>query len=196
MGKPLCFLFRYALPILFALACTRPVAAAGQDAIWDSLKKGGYIVLIRHAITESGIGDPPEFKLGDCRSQRNLSAQGRSEAKRIGEAFRKRDILIAEVLSSRWCRCVDTANIAFGRATPSPMLDSMFNDKGKPREEKVREFRSVLAKPLPKGNLIMVTHQANIQEFGEVSPASGEIVVVKPEAGRFTLIGRLTVDEL
>lgn len=196
MRKPAILVLVHGLLLLSALAGAPHAAAAGPDAVWNALKSGGHIVLIRHAITESGIGDPPEFKLDDCRTQRNLSAQGRADAKRIGEAFRKRDIPIAEVLSSRWCRCRDTATIAFGMARPSTMLDSIFNDKERSREDKVREFRAMLAKPPSKGNLVMVTHQYNIQAFADVSPTSGEMVVLKAESGVLKLIGRLTVPEL
>ena len=98
--------------------------------------------------------------------------------------------------TSRWCRCLDTAKIAFGKATPAPMLDSMFNDKERPREDKLREFRAAVAKTPSNGNLIMVTHQQNILAFADVSPASGEMVVLKPEDGRLKLVGRLTVPEL
>lgn len=189
-------LFRRAVSMLFALLCVAPAAAADQDAVWNALKAGGHVVLIRHAITESGIGDPAGFKVEDCGTQRNLSAQGRADARRIGEAFRRRGIPIAEVLSSRWCRCLDTARIAFGKATPAPMLDSMFNDKEKPREEKIQEFRAAIAALPAKSNLIMVTHQYNIQAFTDISPTSGEMVVLKPEAGGLKPVGRLTVDEM
>ena len=181
---------------LLSFSCVSHATAADADTVWNALKSGGHVVLIRHAITESGIGDPPGFKLGDCSTQRNLSAQGRADAKRIGEAFRKRGIPIADVLSSRWCRCLDTARIAFDTARPSPMLDSMFNDKERPREEKLREFHAVLEKLPANGNLIMVTHQQNILAFTDVSPASGEIVVVRREAGQLKLVGQLTVPDL
>jgi phosphohistidine phosphatase SixA len=196
MHKFSCLLLRHSLPFVLAFACVPHAWAAGQNVVWQALQQGGHVVLIRHAITESGIGDPPKFKLEDCRTQRNLSAQGRADAKRIGEAFRKYGVPIAQVLSSRWCRCLDTARIAFGKATPSPMLDSMFNDKERPGEEKVQEFRAALAKLPSNGNLIMVTHQYNIQAFADVSPTSGEMVVLKPESGGLELIGRLTVTDL
>ena len=196
MNRQTFLLFRRAAALLLSLSCMSNAAAADADRLWNALKSGGHIVLIRHAITESGIGDPPGFKLEDCSTQRNLSAQGRADARRIGDAFRTRGVPIAEVLSSRWCRCLDTARIAFGGAKPSPMLDSMFNDTERPREEKLREFRTVLAKPPAKGNLIMVTHQQNILAFADVSPTSGGIVVIKPEAGRLKLVGQLTVPDL
>lgn len=196
MHRFACFSLRGIAPFLLAFACVPAAWAAGQEAIWQALQKGGHVVLIRHAITESGIGDPPEFRLEDCRTQRNLSAQGRSDARRIGEAFRRHGVPIADVLSSRWCRCLDTAKLAFGKATPAPMLDSMFNDKEKPEVEKLREFRAFVAKPPTNGNLIMVTHQYNIQAFADVSPTSGEMVVLKPESGGMKLVGRLTVPDL
>jgi phosphohistidine phosphatase SixA len=182
--------------MLLGFPAAHAAAGVDEEKIWKTLESGGHIVLIRHAVTESGIGDPPEFKLGDCSTQRNLSDKGRSDAKRIGEAFRKRGIPVAEVLSSRWCRCLDTAKLAFGKYTPVPMLDSMFNDRNKPIEEKVREFSRVAAQPLMKGNLVMVTHQYNIDEFTGVSPASGEMVIVRPDrAGKVEVIGRLSVPE-
>jgi phosphohistidine phosphatase SixA len=196
MHIPASILFHPVLLMLLMYACSPHTWASEQGAIWQTLKDGGHVVLIRHAITEAGIGDPPEFKLGDCRTQRNLSEQGRTDAKRIGEAFRSRGIPIADVLSSRWCRCLDTAHLAFGKARPSAMLDSMFNDGNTPREAKLDEFRAAVAKPPTRGNLILVTHQVNIQEFAGVSPASGEMVVLKTESGRLKLVGRMTVPKM
>jgi broad specificity phosphatase PhoE len=164
-----------------------------DDNVWSALQTGQHVVLIRHAITDPGIGDPPGFVIGNCSTQRNLSAQGRSDAKRIGEAFRSRNIPISDVLSSRWCRCLDTANLAFGRATPAPMLDSMFNDNEKPAEEKVREVLSAVRRRPSHGNLVLVTHNQNIQALTGVSVASGEMVVVTPENGKLRVIGRLNI---
>jgi broad specificity phosphatase PhoE len=131
--------------------------------------------------------------IADCSTQRNLSAQGRSDAKRIGEAFRSRNIPISDVFSSRWCRCLDTANLAFGKATPAPMLDSMFNDREKPAEEKVREVLAVVRRRAPSGNLVLVTHNQNIQALTGVSVGSGEMVVVTPDNGKLRVIGRLNL---
>lgn len=179
------------------LWAAQPAAAAGRgndEAVWSALRSGGYVVLIRHAVTEPGIGDPPGFRHGQCSTQRNLSAEGRADAKRIGEAFRSRKIPISEVLSSRWCRCIDTATLAFGKARPVTMLDSMFNDTEKPAEEKIREVFDAVAQRPATGNLILVTHNQNIQALTGVSPASGEMVVVSADQpGKFRLIGRITV---
>lgn len=181
---------------LLALLFAHGVLAAGKaadDAVWSALKSGRHVVLIRHAVTESGVGDPPGFRHGDCSTQRNLSAQGRIDAKRIGEAFRNRAIPVADVLSSRWCRCLETANLAFGRATPATMLDSMFNDREKPAEEKIREVFAAVAGRSASGNLVLVTHNQNIQALTGISPASGEMIVVRPDQpGKFKLVGRLS----
>lgn len=184
------------LTFLF-LWVAQSAAAAGREndeAVWSALRAGGYVVLIRHAVTEPGIGDPPGFRHGRCSTQRNLSAEGRADARRIGEAFRSRNIPISEVLSSRWCRCIDTAMLAFGKARTVTMLDSMFNDTEKPAEEKVREVFDTVARRPATGNLILVTHNQNIQALTGVSPASGEMVVVSADQpGKFRLIGRIAV---
>jgi phosphohistidine phosphatase SixA len=180
--------------LLLAFTGAAFAADSGADeAVWSALKSGKHAVLIRHAITEPGVGAPPGFVHGNCSTQRNLSAQGRIDAKRIGEAFRSRGIPISGVLSSRWCRCLDTASLAFGKATPATMLDSMFNDKEKPAEEKIREVFSALERRPASGNLILVTHNQNIQALTGISPASGEMVVVTPGNGKLRVIGRLNL---
>src|SRR5688572_28986342 len=98
--------------ILFALLLL-PLTAGADDALWALLKKGGQVVLIRHAVTTPGVGDPPGFTIQDCKTQRNLTAAGRKEAERLGAAFRQRAIPVGRVLSSPWCRCLETAKLAF-----------------------------------------------------------------------------------
>lgn len=179
----------FGLPALFLLM--QPAMAVADEAAWRKLKGGGHVAFIRHAVTEPGIGDPDGFVLTDCRTQRNLSAQGRADAKTIGEAFRSRAIPIAEVLSSRWCRCLDTATLAFGRIAPAQMLDSTFNDPNAPADEKLRAVRAYAARHAAPGNLVFVTHAQNIQQLTGVSPSSGEIVVTRFDNGRFIAVGRI-----
>lgn len=185
---------RLAPAALAALLALPLHAAADDQAAWAALRAGDHVVLLRHAATESGIGDPPGFRLDDCRTQRNLSAQGRADARRIGDAFRRQRIPVSEVWSSRWCRCLDTARLAFGKAMPAPMLDSMFGGEQAAADEKIRALRAALARRTDAGNLVLVTHNRNIQALTGVSPASGEMVVVKPDAaGMLQVIGRLDV---
>jgi phosphohistidine phosphatase SixA len=100
---------------MLVLALVLPAPAAAADALWDLLRGGRQVVVMRHAVTTPGVGDPPGFRLGDCPTQRNLTDAGRDDARRVGAAFRSRGIPVGRVLSSRWCRCLETAQLAFGR---------------------------------------------------------------------------------
>jgi phosphohistidine phosphatase SixA len=168
-----------------------PVAAGADEALWDLLKAGGQVAVIRHSSTEPGLGDPPGFRLDDCATQRNLSAAGREEARRIGAAFRDRGVPVGRVLSSRWCRCLETARLAFGTAEPWAPLDSFFDDRSR-EPEQTRQVRMLAGNSPPSGNLILVTHQVNITALTGISPAQGEMVVLTPSGdGNFTVAGRL-----
>ena len=177
--------------IIVALVMGQANVWANENDAWATLQTGRYVVFIRHAITDAGIGDPVGFVVSDCRTQRNLSAQGRADARKIGDEFRVRKIPITEVISSRWCRCVDTAALAFGQAKQSRMLDSMFNDTTKPDQEKIREVKAYAANRVDAGNLVFVTHAQNIQAMTGLSVATGEIIVTKFEGGKFKVIARL-----
>jgi phosphohistidine phosphatase SixA len=169
---------RFFLLLLMCLSAS--ASAASDEPFWTQLKQGGQIVLMRHAQTVAGVGDPAGFMLGDCRTQRNLSDEGRADATRIGNEFRRRAIPVAEVLSSRWCRCIDTAKIAFGKVRPVTMLDSVFNDRERSDEEKMNALREFLARrPASAGTLVLVTHALNISALTGESVASGEMLVVK-----------------
>ncbi len=106
-------------------------AQAAEGDIWTQMKENtGYVVLLRHAKTVSGTGDPPGFEIDNCNTQRNLSEAGREQAKQIGREFRERNIPISQVLSSQYCRCLDTARLLdLGTVKPSPMLNSIFEDR-------------------------------------------------------------------
>jgi broad specificity phosphatase PhoE len=168
-----------------------PVMAADGEVIWDLLRSGGQVVVMRHASTEGGVGDPAGFRLEDCHTQRNLSATGREEARRLGEVFRVRDIPAAQVLSSRWCRCLETAQLAFGTVEPWPPLDSFFNDRSQ-SDAQTQAVRRLIAEPPPTGNLILVSHQVNITALTQLFPAPGELIVLTPVGnGEFRVAGRL-----
>jgi len=180
--------------VLITVSCllaAAPSAAAG-DQLWTLLEGGGQVVLIRHGLTTPGVGDPPGFRLDDCATQRNLNDEGRREAQRVGEAFRARRIPVERVLSSPWCRCVETARLAFGGSEPWPALANLF---GRPenRAEQVRQMqRQVSERPGP-GNLVLVTHGSTIAALTGINPGTAEMVVVTPQGGgRFAVAGRLS----
>ncbi len=147
-----------------------------------ALDEPGTTLLLRHALTEPGIGDPPGFRLGDCASQRNLSDEGRAQARRGGERLRARAVRIDAVLSSRWCRCLETARLAFGEAAPWPALDSFFGDPGS-GPARTRALAERVARHSGPGLLVMVTHQVNITAATGQVPAMGEALAVRPGPG-------------
>ena len=181
------------------LACLAagPLAAsdpADEKNFWSTLKTGGRVILLRHAQTDPGIGDPANFKLESCGTQRNLSAKGRADAKRISQAFASQNIPVREVLSSRWCRCIDTAQLAFGRVKPAAMLDSMFDDSARARRQMADAVLAFAVGHTGPGNLVLVTHAQNIQALTGISPAPGELIVVAlASSDKFKVKGRLSV---
>lgn len=170
---------------LFLLVLLSATARADEE-IWQRLKEGGHVVLVRHAVTTPGAGDPPGMRLDKCDTQRNLTDEGRAHARRIGEEWRKRAIPLERVVSSPWCRCLETARLAFGKAEVSEALSNLF---GRPenRERQVRELRALAATHSGKGNLVLVTHGSTIAALTGVNPATGEMVIVS----RGELGGRL-----
>jgi broad specificity phosphatase PhoE len=171
-----------------------PAGVADADQLWDLLRSGGHVIMIRHAITTPGVGDPPGFRLDDCATQRNLTDEGRAHARRLGEAFRARGIPVGRVLSSPWCRCLETARLAFSE-TPevSTPLSNLF---GRPEahDAQVRQLRPILSAAPVRGNLVLVTHGSTIQAVTGINPATAEMVVVTPQGnGRFAVAGRLLV---
>ena len=161
---------------------------------WSELRnESGLVVLMRHAIAPGG-GDPAGFRLGDCETQRQLSAEGRAQARAIGREFRAKQIPIAGIRSSRWCRAIDTANLLnLGTVRTTPALDSVFTASEQVAERKKRmTLQMIRAHQRKSGVLILVGHQANIIDLTGIAPASGGAVVVKADSmGRIRVIGEL-----
>nr|WP_201830178.1 histidine phosphatase family protein [Microvirga zambiensis] len=180
-----------AVAFLFLLAAIWPQALLASEAAWQALRDGDTVALFRHA-RAPGTGDPPQFRLEDCSTQRTLSAEGRRQAETIGEQFRIRQVPVEQVLSSRWCRALDTARLAFrGLTEPFPPLDSFF--VGREREEaQTRAVRERIEAWRSPGVLVLVTHQVNITALTGIFPEEGEALVLKPKAGSgFDLVGRV-----
>ena len=152
-----------------------------QSALIEALQQGGLVVLIRHTATEPGLGDPPDFRLDDCSTQRNLSDAGRAQARQLGAWFVSQGIPVGEVRTSQWCRCVDTAQLAFGERhpiAPWSAINSFFADRGA-EPEATRTALASLATPV-EGNRVWVTHQVNITALTGVFPSMGEMVIARP----------------
>ena len=185
------------LAALVALACA-PALAQDEARLWAQLRRGGNVLLIRHASTIPGGGDPPGFRLDDCSTQRNLSDAGRAQARRLGERLRRERVPIAQVYTSPWCRCRETAMLAFGRAEDWTALSSVFDMPDRDREltERVKKRIGSYSSRDMKGNVVMVTHNVNIASLTKLSIAPGEIVVARPDgccglrvSGRLLVVG-------
>lgn len=175
------------------LALTLAFAPAQADeALWNALREGGHVLYIRHSLTVPGFGDPPGFELEDCSTQRNLSGEGRAQARRMGEALRKRGVPIGEVLSSPWCRCVETARLAFGRAQTWTPLSNL-HGRHENAEQQVRALRPRIAAYAGKDNLVLVAHGSVAAALIGERPAMGEILVLKPQPPGLRVVGRLSL---
>ena len=178
---------------MLAVALCLPFSAQANEELWSQLKAGGHVVLMRHAVTTPGAGDPPGMRLDDCSTQRNLTDQGRQHARQIGDAFRARGIRVDRVLSSPWCRCLETAHLAFGTTETWQPLSNLFG-RAENEARQVSELRAFVGEPRT-GNSVLVTHGSTIAALTGISPGTGEMVVLSPlGAGRFSVLDRLNVE--
>ena len=167
--------------ILIAVFLSAAVPArADEAAAWAALREGGKIILMRHATTNPGVGDPPGFRLDDCSTQRVLSSAGRDQAKSIGAALRENGVKAGRILTSAWCRCVDTAELMdLGPVEVFEPLNSFFGTRGDGAEQ-TAAVRDLMAAWQGPGTLVLVTHQVNVTALTGIYPASGEVVVLRP----------------
>jgi phosphohistidine phosphatase SixA len=174
MNVPMKALAIVLLALLLAAAPTR-----ADDALWAALAEGGHVALMRHA-RAPGTGDPEDFRLDDCSTQRNLDQTGREQARRTGEMFRERGVRVGQVLSSQWCRCLETAELlGLGDIEPFPPLNSFFAERER-RPDQSDAVRAYLARADADGpSLVMVTHQVNITALTGIFARSGEIAVLR-----------------
>ena len=173
------------------------VEVAGADDAadaWKALRAGGHVALMRHADAPGGVGDPPGFSVDDCATQRNLSEKGRVDAEKIGSRLKGEGIAFEKILSSPWCRCIDTARLLnLGTVETEATFGNVVVLKDQ-RQTLTTGARALIARWTAGGNLLVVTHGANIQALIGVWLASGEIVVVKGGSDRAEPVGRLLLD--
>lgn len=166
---------------------------AGEQALWERFAGGGGVVaLMRHA-TAPGFGDPDNFTIGDCSTQRNLSEAGRAQARATGEQMREQGIETLQLYSSQWCRCLETARLlGYGEPQPFPALNSL-HARRENREPQMRELRRFInALPADAPPVFMSTHHATIRALTGVGPGSGAVVLVKGDgAGDVEVLGRI-----
>ena len=163
-----------------------------SDQAWNIAQEGNKIILIRHSLAPGG-GDPPGFKINDCKTQRNLNRKGINQSKKIGKLFKKNKVPVDQVLSSQWCRCKDTAKYAFGNYKEFTALNSTFQQPFNKNEGKqLRELYKFVKKWNGKGkNLILITHYSIITAVTNAVPSSGEIIIADKN---FKVLGTIQTD--
>jgi phosphohistidine phosphatase SixA len=169
--------------LVAGLAFIATPVRADEARAWGALRAGGHVALIRHAATGPGLGDPKGYRLDDCSTQRNLSEEGRAQARRLGERFRREGVAVGKVYTSPWCRCRDTAMEAFGKAQEWGALASFLDapQLGADRTARVKNRIGLWSTRRPEGTVVMVTHHANIAALTKFDVGPGDIVVVRPD---------------
>jgi len=164
----------FAFAILLAAGTSN---AQDSQAAWDALAKGGHVLLIRHA-NAPGFADPPGVRADDCKTQRNLDDAGRAQARELGDTFRARGVRVGRVVSSPWCRCVDTATLmAVGKVEIST---SLLSDRAGKNPERRTGLKEMIATWRGPGNLVLVSHGWAIEALFGFIPASAETLVIRP----------------
>jgi phosphohistidine phosphatase SixA len=183
-----------ALVSVLALTLIPHNASSKSLAIWDSLQgtnPKGYVLLLRHALAP-GVGDPANFRVDDCSTQRNLNDQGRQDARDIGQWIKRREVRILRVESSRWCRAKETAKLlGLGPVRLNKNLDSLFQDEDALNDPQTANIRKrIVSHRNTSGLLIFVGHFVNISAVVGVGVESGEGVLVRANAqGQIKVMG-------
>jgi broad specificity phosphatase PhoE len=177
--------------VWLVVALARPVAA--NDAVWEALRAPGSVVVLRHSYAP-GTFDPPDARLDDCTTQRNLDENGRAQAARVGEAFRKRGITVGTVLSSPRCRCMDTGRLAFGRAEAWGPLGGALRDPDL-RSRQLVEIKRRMAEHTDAAPLVLVTHGSVVTDLTRLDIRMGAFVVLRRGAdGTHAVVGQLYIE--
>jgi len=175
----------------FALVFFLALPGFAQANDWGAFSEPGAIAIMRHALAP-GTGDPPDLTIGDCSTQRNLDDRGRAQARAIGAALRERGITFDAVLSSQWCRTLETAELLnLGPVTEAPSLNSFFRDRST-RDQQTTETRELIAET--DGRLMLATHQVNISALTGQSTRSGEVLIIRSTEDGVEVLGSVLID--
>ena len=173
------------------ISLTSSIKADLNNDLINNLNDGQKLIFIRHAHAPGG-GDPENFNLNDCSTQRNLSKDGIIQAKKIGNFFKDNDVQIFKVFSSEWCRCKETAKLAFTNFETKDFLNSFFSAKfANNKNKQMLDLKNYVKKFKGNENLIFVTHYVVISEALDYAPSSGEIVIADKN---FNKIGSIEID--
>jgi phosphohistidine phosphatase SixA len=185
---------RLLISLVVLLTMSAGCALADDERVWAALKEGGKVILLRHTHVDirEGIG---RLAPGNCAAEVNLSTVGVEQAKRIGEAFRAHGVSVGEVLSSPYCRCLDTGKLAFGHATPVQYLlppGVVSDTQAKLNDERVLQE---ILNHRDASNLVMIAHDLNIADIVLDPALMGEFFVLQPNGADFDVIGHIRMGD-
>jgi len=179
--------------LAISLVITSSLGADDSKEAWAALVKGGHVALIRHGNAPPGYGgDPPGFRVDDCKTQRNLDETGREQARALGEAFRNHGVRVDRILSSPWCRCLETARLM--AAGPVESSWALVPDRESSSAVRLLELKEMVSTWRGPGTLVLVTHALTVRPLIGILPNQGEIVVLRPGSGSpagADLVGRI-----
>ena len=181
----------------FLLACAflfmalPSTQAADESALWQAIRSGEAFAILRHELAP-GTGDPDNFQIGDCTTQRNLNDTGRTRATATGKRFRQNGIERAQVYSSQWCRCRETAKLlGIGEVNDLPALNS-FYENDEERTPQTKRLLQWLDARKPGAALVLISHQVNIRALTGEPTRSGQIIVAQRQPnGKIVVLGKL-----
>src|SRR5216684_2124723 len=169
-------------------------AAADSKEAWAALVNGGHVALIRHGNAPPGYGDPPGFKIDDCATQRNMDERGRAQARALGEAFRQHGVRVDKILSSPWCRCLETVRLM----AVGPVENTWAVAASDRSPERLVVLKQIVSSWRGPGTLVLVTHALTVQALVGIMPSQAETVVLRPRLGDepgVDVVGRIPVPE-
>ena len=180
--------------LIGVVLCSCLVSAVhAEESVWNALRTPGAVVVLRHSYAP-GTFDPPDARLDDCTTQRNLDESGRAQARRIGEAFRRNGIAVGAVLSSPRCRCLDTARLAFGQAQAWDVLQGALRDEER-RQRQLAAIKKAVSEHIAGPPLVLVTHGSVVSDVTGLNVRMGEFVVLRRAAdGAHVVAGHLYVN--
>ena len=179
---------RKLLILIFIFA---PNISFSNDKFANILKEGKKIVFVRHALAP-GNGDPNNFNINDCSTQRNLNEEGRAQSEKIGNFFKNKNIKIHKVLSSEWCRCKETAKIAFGNYQTFNALNSFYDERfAKNKSKQIKDLKDYIDNWENDSNLIIVTHYVVISALINRVSSSGEMIITDK---KLNILGNLEIN--
>jgi broad specificity phosphatase PhoE len=186
-------LLSHGICLAMALLASAKVQAQGDP--WQALRQPGHAAFMRHSEAPGGAGDPSGFRQDDCATQRNLSENGRAQARRTALALQRHSVAFEQVFTSPWCRCRETAMLVAGKRGEDLAALSNLVGREENRTSQIAALKARLAELDPSSRVLFVTHGILIAALIGVHPAQGEIVLVRiGTAGELSVAGRLLVD--